>query len=209
MFDMIQENLSVSLQASRLSRTIKTIGSLAVFLFALLSMTSIARGQADQGAITGLVTDSTGAAVPGADVTLTATQTGLVLQSKTDPSGNYVFSPLKIGVYKITVTAPGFSATTQENIDVQVQERATANIQLKTGASNETVTVTSAPPLLQTESGSTGQVIETKAINDTPLNGRNWVFIAQLAAGVAPANGARGQKGGDFNANGQRAEQNN
>ncbi len=52
-------------------------------------------------------------------------------------------------------------------------------------------------------------MIESKTINDTPLNGRNWVFIAQLTAGVAPANGARGQKGGDFNANGQRAEQNN
>ena len=63
--------------------------------------------------------------------------------------------------------------------------------------------------MLQTEEGSTGQVIESKTINDTPLNGRNWVFIAQLTAGVAPANGARGQKGGDFNANGQRAEQNN
>ena len=62
---------------------------------------------------------------------------------------------------------------------------------------------------MQSEEGSTGQVIEAKTINQTPLNGRNWIFIAQLTAGVAPANGARGQKSGDFNANGQRAEQNN
>ena len=207
MLEMSQEVGSP--RSLRLMRSLKAIRSFAVLLFALLSFASMAYGQADQGAITGLVTDGTGASVAGADVTLTATATGLVLHSKTDPSGNYVFSPLKIGNYKVAVTAPGFATTTQENIDVQVQERATANVQLKTGASNEEVTVTSAPPLLQTESGSTGQVIETKAINETPLNGRNWVFIAQLAAGVAPSNGARGQKGGDFNANGQRAEQNN
>ena len=90
-----------------------------------------------------------------------------------------------------------------------MQDRVEVNLQLKTGSESTEVTVTAAPPLLQTEEGSTGQVIESKTINDTPLNGRNWVFIAQLTAGVAPANGARGQKGGDFNANGQRAEQNN
>ncbi len=185
-------------------------------LFSLLLLCSIFTltgrhtfAQADQGAITGLVQDPTGAVVPNAQITLTDTDTGLVLQGTTDASGNYVFSPVKIGNYKVSVSAAGFSTTTQENIAVHVQDRVAANIELKTGSENTTVTVTSAPPLLQTQEGSTGQVIESKTINDTPLNGRNWVFIAQLTAGVAPANGARGQKGGDFNANGQRAEQNN
>ncbi len=178
-------------------------------LFCFGAAGSRAFAQADQGAITGLVQDPTGAVVPGAHVTLTSTDTGLVLETNTDNSGNYVFSPVKIGNYKVSVTAPGFSTTTQENIVLHVQDRAAVNVELKTGAENTTVTVTTAPPLLQTQEGSTGQVIESKTINDTPLNGRNWVFIAQLTAGVAPANGARGQKGGDFNANGQRAEQNN
>lgn len=166
-------------------------------------------GQADQGAITGLVQDATGAVVSNADVKLTNTDTGLTLQTQTDNSGNYVFSPIKIGNYKVVVTALGFSTTTQENIVLHVQDRISVNIALKTGEANTSVTVTEAPPLLQTEEGSTGQVIESKTINNTPLNGRNWVFIAQLTAGVAPANGARGQGKGDFNANGQRAEQNN
>ena len=179
----------------------------AVLLVPALS--SHAHAQADQGAITGLVTDASGAVIANADVTLTSVDTGLTLQTKADSSGNYVFSPVKIGNYKVTVTAEGFSSTTQENIQLHVQDRDEVNVQLKTGSSSETVTVTTAPPLLQTEGGSTGQVIESQTINDTPLNGRNWVFIAQLTAGVAPANGARGQKGGDFNANGQRAEQNN
>lgn len=165
--------------------------------------------QADQGAITGLVQDSTGAVIPNAQVTLTNVDTGLTLHVQTDNSGNYVFSPIKIGTYKVQATAEGFSSTVQENIQLHVQDRVEANLQLKTGSSSTEVTVSTAPALLQTEEGSTGQVIESKTINDTPLNGRNWVFIAQLTAGVAPANGARGQKGGDFNANGQRAEQNN
>ena len=165
--------------------------------------------QADQGAITGLIQDTTGAVIPNADVTLTNVETGLVLHVQTDSSGNYFFSPIKIGTYKVEATAAGFSPTLQENIQVHVQDRIEANLQLKTGSSSTEVTVSAAPALLQTEEGSTGQVIESKVINDTPLNGRNWVFIAQLTAGVAPANGARGQKGGDFNANGQRAEQNN
>ncbi len=143
--------------------------------------------QADQGAITGLVQDTTGAVLPNAQVTLTSTETGLVLHVQTDSSGNYVFSPVKIGTYKVEATAPGFSTTLQENIQLHVQDRVEVNLQLKTGSESTEVTVSAAPPLLQTEEGSTGQVIESQAINDTPLNGRNWVFIAQLTAGVAPA----------------------
>ncbi len=188
----------------------RSLGAL-LFTFALLFGVpgGHAFGQADQGAITGLVSDPSGAVISGAHVTLTDTDTSLTLETQTDASGNYVFSPVKIGHYKVSVTAPGFSTTTQENITVNIQDRAAVNVELKTGAENTTVTVTTAPPLLQTQEGSTGQVIEAATINQTPLNGRNWVFIAQLTAGVAPANGARGQGGGDFNANGQRAEQNN
>ena len=181
----------------------------AVCLLLLLVAVPRVHGQADQGAITGLVQDTTGAVIPNAQVTLTNVDTGLTLHGQTDASGNYVFSPVKIGTYKVQATAAGFSPTVQENIQLHVQDRVEANLQLKTGSESTEVTVSTAPALLQTEEGSTGQVIESKTINDTPLNGRNWIFIAQLTAGVAPANGARGQKGGDFNANGQRAEQNN
>ena len=191
-----------------LLRLPKLIQRATFFVVLAIGLTQ-AHGQADQGAITGLITDATGAAIPNAKVTLTNTETGLVLHAGTDASGNYVFSPIKIGSYKVEAGAPGFSSTVQQNITLHVQDRVEANLSLKTGGEDQVVTVTAAPPLLQTEEGSTGQVIEAKAINDTPLNGRNWVFIAQLTAGVAPSNGARGQKGGDFNANGQRAEQNN
>lgn len=185
--------------------------ALPVFLcFALIGLgASRALAQADQGAITGLVQDPTGAVVPNADVKLVNVDTSLTINTKTDSSGNYVFSPIKIGRYTVAVSAPGFSTTTQENIEVHVQDRIAVNVALKPGSENTSITVTGAPPLLQTAEGSTGQVIESKTINETPLNGRNWIFIAQLTAGVAPANGSRGQGKGDFSANGQRSEQNN
>ena len=178
-------------------------------IFLVLGQAGIAFAQQDQGAITGTVTDPTGASVPSASVTLTNVDTGLVLNATSDSSGNYTFSPIKIGNYQISATAAGFSTTTQSNIRVDVQSRTEVNVKLNPGAASTTVTVNSAPPLMQTQEGSTGQVLDTKTINDTPLNGRNWVFIAQLTAGVAPPSGSRGAGKGDFNANGQRAEQNN
>lgn len=176
--------------------------------FFLLSGRS-AWAQLDQGTITGVVQDNSGAIIPSAKVTLTNTDTGLVLESTADGSGVFSFSPIKIGNYRVSATAPGFETTSQENVHLDVQQRLNVALVLKPGAVTQTVTVTTAPPLLQTQSGSVGQVMSTRTINDTPLNGRNWVYIAQLANGVDPPEGSRGQGKGDFNANGQRAEQNN
>ena len=86
----------------------------------------------------------------------------------------------------VSATAPGFETTTQENVRVNIQDRLSINIALNPGRVQETVTVTSAPPMLQNDSATVGQVMDTDTINDTPLNGRNWIYIAQLTAGVAP-----------------------
>jgi len=165
--------------------------------------------QQDQGAITGLVQDASGAVIPGASVTLQNVDTGLVLQAKADSSGVYNFSPIKIGNYTVSATSPGFRTTTQQNVRVDVQQRVNVVIVLQPGATTETVTVSTAPPLLQTQQASVGQVIDTNTINNTPLNGRNWVYIAQLTAGADPSVGSRGGGTGDFEANGQVPEQNN
>ncbi|MCL5262757.1 MAG: carboxypeptidase regulatory-like domain-containing protein [Acidobacteria bacterium] len=165
-------------------------------------------GQVDQGAITGAIHDTTGAVIPNAVVTLTNVDNGLVLKTKSDGDGVYTFAPIKIGHYTISATAPGFQTTKQENVTLQVQERLNVVLVLKPGEVTQTVTVTTAPPLMQTQSGSVGQVMTAKTINHVPLNGRNWVYIAQLANGAVPSNGSRGGGKGDFEANGQRAEQN-
>ena len=169
----------------------------------------VAQGQADQGTITGVVQDSSAAVVGNASVTLTNIDTGLVVRANADGSGVYVFSPVKIGNYTVTASAAGFETTTETNLHLDIQQRLNVVVTLKPGATSETVTVSSEAPLMQTQESSVGQVVDTETINDVPLNGRNWVFIAQLSAGAVPSEGSRGAGKGDFNANGQRAEQNN
>src|SRR6202035_5959460 len=104
----------------------------------------------------------------------------------------------------------GFQTVSRENLHLDIQQRLNLNFTLPAGAVTETVKVDTEAPVLQTQDAAVGQVISTKEINDTPLNGRNWVYIAQLTNGVAPPFGnTRGSGSGDFVANGQRAEQNN
>jgi len=167
--------------------------------------------QVDQGAITGIVQDSTGAVVANAQVTLTNVDNGLVLQSTTNSSGEYTFSPVRIGNYSIAATAQGFATTTQKNLHLEVQQRLAVNLQLKPGSTSEKIEVTAAAPLMQTEEASVGQVLDTRNVNDLPLNGRNFTFLAQLAAGVnTPQADTRGNAStGAFSANGLRPAQNN
>jgi hypothetical protein len=163
----------------------------------------------DQGAITGTVQDTTGAVIPNASVKLESPDTGFILSTTADSSGVYVFSPIKIGKYVITASAPGFENLMQKNISLSQGQRLNFSPKLKAGAVSETVTITDAPPLLQSQDSSVGQVLNTQELNETPLNGRNTVYLVQLAPGVAMGHGSRGANTGDFEANGMRAEQNN
>ena len=167
--------------------------------------------QVDQGAVTGLITDSTGAVVANAEVTLTNLDNGLVLQATSTSSGEYTFSPVRIGNYSISATSKGFATTTQKDLKVNVQQRLLVNLQLKLGSTNERIEVSAAAPLMQTEDASVGQVVDSHTINNMALNGRNFTFLAQLAAGVnSPQADTRGNAAtGAFAANGNRPAQNN
>jgi hypothetical protein len=168
-----------------------------------------ASGQVDQGTVTGVIQDTSGAVIPGAQVTLTNNDTGFVLNAKSDKSGVYVFPPVKIGAYTVTASAPGFETTSQEHVVLSVGQRLNVPISLLPGSTSQTVIVSAAPPLLETQSATVGQVLTTRTINTTALNGRNWVYIAQLTAGIDPNAGSRAAGNGDFEANGQTAGQNN
>jgi hypothetical protein len=189
--------------------------SLSYITLSLLSLLLLAGqhlfAQVDEGAIAGTVSDSTGAVVAGAKVTLLNTDQGLSLEATTTSAGGYSFSPVRIGNYSLTVTAPGFSTTTQSHLVVNVGQQLQVDVQLKTGAATETVEVTTAPPQLQTGEASVGQVIGEKSVNSLPLNGRNFTFLAQLSAGVnTPQADTRGNAAsGAFSANGLRPAQNN
>jgi hypothetical protein len=182
---------------------------LAIWILLVLCSARILLGQADQGTITGIVQDPSGAVISNASVTLTNTDLNQVLKSTTDGSGVYVFSPIKIGSYRITASAQGFETTIQKDLHLNIQQRLNVTLTLNPGAASETVTVTTDAPMMQTQETSVGQTMDAETINDVPLNGRNWVYIAQLAPGTALPTGARGGGSGDFNANGQRAEENN
>jgi Carboxypeptidase regulatory-like domain len=167
--------------------------------------------QVDEGAISGIVTDSSGAVVPNARVTLLNTDVGLSLETTTGNDGQYIFSPVRTGHYSVSVNASGFSTTTQQNLQVSVAQHLQVPIQLKLGAATETVEVTTAPPQLQTAEASVGQVVNERTVNSLPLNGRNFTFLAQLGAGVnTPQADTRGNAAsGAFTANGLRPAQNN
>ena len=125
--------------------------------------------------------------------------------------GQYTFSPVKIGRYSVSASAAGFKSVRQNNVSVDVQQNVDVDIQLALGESTETVVVNEAPPLLQTQDASVGQVVEEQTIENLPLNGRNFTFLAQLSAGVTQ--GQQDSRGlgssGSFAANGLRPAQNN
>ncbi|MGI4755618.1 MAG: carboxypeptidase regulatory-like domain-containing protein, partial [Janthinobacterium lividum] len=178
---------------------------------ALAGHAPLAYSQVDQGAINGTVLDPTGAAVPNAQVTLLNTDQGITLQTQSSSSGTYTFSPVRIGNYTVTVTAPGFATTTQQKLTVAVGQQLQVNVSLKTGENTETVTVSTAPPQLQSDESSVGQVVDEHTIVSLPLNGRNFTFLAQLSAGVnsSQADTRGNASSGAFTANGLQPAQNN
>ena len=193
---------------SSLSRNIAA--GLVVAVVIALSVLPLA-AQVDSGSITGTVSDPSGAVVSNAKVTLTNEGTGAALSTETGSDGFYNFSPVKIGSYTVSVSAPGFQTTTQRKITVNVSSAVLVNVPLKPGQVTETVEVSTAAPVLETQNASVGQVVNSKNVNDLPLNGRNFTFLAQLAAGVnTPQADTRGNAAtGAFAANGLRPAQNN
>ena len=193
----------------QLMRTLQCV--VLACLCILLLQSRSAFGQVDEGSITGTVLDPSGAVVPNAEVKLLNIDQGITVVTKTNATGNYTFSPVRIGHYTVTVTARGFATTTQKNLTVNVAQVLQVNVTVKPGGATETVEVNTAPPVLQTQEASVGQVIGSAEVNDLPLNGRNFTFLAQLGAGMqTPQADTRGNaQNGAFSANGLRPSQNN
>ena len=143
--------------------------------------------QIDSGGITGTVHDSSGAVMVGTRVTLTNEATGVNTTTVSTSTGTYVFDAVKPGSYTIGASAPNFQTFLTKGATVHVQQVLTIDITLVPGSAKQEVTVTTTAPLLQAENAAVGQTIDTKAVNDLPLNGRDWVSLAQLSAGVATA----------------------
>ncbi|HTA68204.1 MAG TPA: carboxypeptidase regulatory-like domain-containing protein [Bryobacteraceae bacterium] len=152
------------------------------------------------GSITGVVTDSSGGIVAGATVTVTNPQTNATRTATTNASGNYVFPALLPGVYDVRVEAQGFQPEVRNGVQLQVQQEARLDFQLKVGSLTEAVEVTGGAPLLTTENATVGTVIDNQRIIDLPLNGRNFTALISLSPNVVSGfgtNGAASREGGD------------
>ncbi len=167
--------------------------------------------QVDTGTILGTIKDPSGAVIPHAKVSLTNEGTNFTITTTAGGDGSYVFTPIKIGTYTVTAESPGFAKEVRTHLKLNIDEQLVANLTLRPGVVTQTVQVTAAPPPLQTQNASVGQVVNARSVSDLPLNGRNFTFLAQIVAGVnSPQADTRGNAAnGAFSANGLRPSQNN
>lgn len=148
--------------------------------------------QRDAASVEGRVVDSSGAVIANASVAVMNTATNFTYRVQSDASGAWSVSPVNIGTYRITITASGFKQAVVGPVTLDVQQRQRADVTLQLGQVSESVQISAAAPLLQTDSSETGQLIDSRAMVGFPLNGRNPVQLAQLSVGVTTSEpGAR------------------
>jgi outer membrane receptor protein involved in Fe transport len=196
------------------------LSRLLLALAAALVVPTAALAQAT-GQINGLVTDTSGAVLPGVTIEATNTATGAVRSAVSGNDGGYTIPLLQPGVYNVRAELAGFRVGLQEGVRVTVTETARAVFQLEVGQISETVTVTADATLVETSNATHGIVIDQQKVVDLPLNGRNFTQLGTLIPGVvAPPGGLGGQQGdatpggfgnvtGGFNVNGMRNQSNN
>jgi hypothetical protein len=158
-----------------------------------------------QGTIQGVVTDDSGAVIPGAQVVVKNDATGVAVSRSTNEVGFYSAPGLNPGSYSVTASSEGFSTAQRTNISLEVAQTLRLDIQLNVGQLTETVEVSATAQLIQSEKTEVGQVIDSKRILEMPLNGRNYLELAKFSVGVLPSrslgkgtrqDGERGGEGG-------------
>jgi hypothetical protein len=158
-------------------------GILLVTAFILL-FPCLVSAQIDTGSVVGIVSDPSGAAIPGATVTLSNEASGVSRAVTTNGDGEYQFAAVIPGTYSVQVTAQNFESAVSTHVEVDVQSRPAINFTLKVGTASQVVEVSSITPVLQTETADVGGVVQSEQINDLPLNGRRYSDLALLEAGI-------------------------
>jgi hypothetical protein len=168
--------------------------------------------QFDTATVLGTLRDQSGAALPSATVKLKNNETGITVTTQSDSNGDYQFPNVKIGSYRVSAEVQGFSTAVADNIIVTVNARQRVDLTLQPGQLTETVTITDAAQLLETDSSVRGQVIQREQIVNLPLNGRSYANLVLLAPGVRESSQNSATGGGReaaFNVNGLRNTMNN
>jgi hypothetical protein len=193
-------------------------GVFSLLVVALSLLPPAAFAQAVSGTIIGTVTDSSGAVMANAKVTVVNEGTGLTRTVVADANGDFTAPSLPTGRYTIIAEASGFKTLTLSNIDLGVDQRARFDLKLEVGSVSESVTIEARAPLLQTSSSELGTTVTNQQIEALPLNGRNFVNLTRTVPGVlrgipgANIDGAGSlawRASASFSANGQRPRDNN
>jgi hypothetical protein len=159
-----------------------------LWVVVMLCASSVLRGQAVNGSLIGTITDTSGAGVPGAQVTLTEANTGVERAATTASSGNYSFPSLQPGSYTVSVEQQGFQKAAREKVDVTVNSTVRVDLTLQPGSVNETITVTAATPPLKTDRADTGRTIESRTLEDLPVGAqRQFQTLTNLVPGTTRA----------------------
>lgn len=190
----------------------KHISSWALALMvALVSLVSLVQAQTITGSITGAVSDPAGALVPNAKIVATNLGTNLTYETTTNDAGIYNLVFLPVGTYNLTVEQSGFKKASVNNIRLEVSQIGRVDVALEIGETTQTVEVTGAAPVLQTESTQTGDSISSEKLTALPLNGRNFARLTLLVPGSVSPNpeGMNGRLGARPYVNGNREQTNN
>jgi hypothetical protein len=193
------------------SRSLRT--RLAVYVGSLLVLTTTAATQTNTGEISGVVRDVQGGALPAARVIAEHVDSGVRVEYPTDESGRYHLLSLRVGMYVISVELQGFRRVVRSGVLVQLGQTVSLDFTLDVGGPVEEIRVTANVPLLQSGTAEISDVIENQQVVQLPLNGRNFLALAQLSdAVVVPPGGTRGdalQQAGPLpNVGGQRSGHN-
>ena len=197
-------------------RVYVVVSCITIALVFFLSSSLIA--QVTTADIVGSVTDPSGAIVANATVTAKNQGTAVTRTTSSGSSGDYTFTLLPLGAYTVSVEAKGFKTFVSKNVALSAGDRVRVDAPLALGEANETVEVESTTPALQTDSSSVGLLINTKAVQDLPLNGRNVIQLVELSPGINPSMSNSMSSGNrpddrrlssNYSANGQSDEINN
>ena len=186
----------------------RAFARLLTVLCALHICAAAAFAQFDSATVLGFISDQTGAAMPGVTVTLTNPATGISTTAVSDERGQYQFLNVRIGTYSLKAELQGFTTAIAENFTVAVNARQRVDLALSVGGVGETVQVTGAARLLESESSDRGTVISREQIVNLPLNGRAYADLALLSPGVRKSSIST-SRDASFNVNGLRSALNN
>ncbi len=172
-----------------------------IFALVIAISTTASLSAQTAGTISGHIDDSTGATIPEAGVTLRNVGTGTERKTVTTGSGDYTFTEVPVGIYTVSATHAGFKTASSTNVQVQIQQSVRLDFTLQVGAVTDSIEVEASGTLLQADNATLGTVVENKAVNELPLNGRNYLGLVALSSNVntlSPGSGQAGSRmGGD------------